>query len=235
MVDDLLADLLGHVRDVIVVLFSNPIQEIEGVVLAQVPVELGRRAQADKDSENRDDDLALRFVAWLIALRETRKHAAFVLCLLRIVVRLRAVLGVYAAEIVVDGNLSQLDQAGDALPVQNGAMELDELGTVLDDLDNLLDLLEAASILVLNVRDEELEEVLAHLVVDDGLARNLLLLDGQIVQNAQTEAQREPDAADLVELVVLVLEEEGSAMTRLSWKQRWLWWKATGVGARARW
>ena len=37
MVDDLLADLLGHVRDVIVVLLSNPIQEIEGVVLAQVP------------------------------------------------------------------------------------------------------------------------------------------------------------------------------------------------------
>ena len=54
-------------------------------------------------------------------------------------------------------------------------MELLELNTVLDDLDDLLDLLEASLVLVLDVGLEELEQVRAHLVVSNGLAGYLLL------------------------------------------------------------
>ena len=48
-------------------------------------------------------------------------------------------------------------------------MKLDELRAVQDDLHDLLDLFQATLISVLYIREEELEEVLAHLVVDDGL------------------------------------------------------------------
>lgn len=93
-------------------------------------------------------------------------------------------------------------------------MQLDELSTILNDLDDLLDLLEAAAVLLgaKSIWMEELEEVLAHLVVDDGLARDLLLLDGELVQNSETQAEREPDAIDLVELVALLLKEESGTM-----------------------
>jgi hypothetical protein len=95
-------------------------------------------------------------------------------------------------------------------------MQLNELRTILNDLDDLLDLLEAASVLLSaeGIGMEELEEVLAHLVVNDGLAGDLLLLDGELVQDAETEAEREADAVDLVELVALLLEEEAGTPIR---------------------
>jgi hypothetical protein len=55
-------------------------------------------------------------------------------------------------------------------------VQLLELNTVKDDFDDLLDLLQTTLILPLDVWDEELEEVRAHLVVSDGLASDLLLL-----------------------------------------------------------
>lgn len=95
-------------------------------------------------------------------------------------------------------------------------MQLNELRAILNDLDDLLDLLEATSILLgaEGIGMEELEEVLAHLVVYDGLAGDLLLLDGELVQDAETEAERETDAVDLVELVALLLEEEAGTHIR---------------------
>lgn len=66
MVDDLLADILGDIRDELVILLANPVEQVEGVVLAEMPVEGWRRAQTDEDAEDRDDDLALRLVSLLI-------------------------------------------------------------------------------------------------------------------------------------------------------------------------
>jgi len=58
-------------------------------------------------------------------------------------------------------------------------MQLDELSAILNDLHHLFDLLEATTVLLgtKGIWMEELEQVLAHLVVDDGLACYLLLLD----------------------------------------------------------
>jgi len=80
------------------------------------------------------------------------------------------------SKIVVDGNFSELDQGRNTLPVEDGAMKLDELCAVKDDLHDLLDLFQATLVSVLHVGEEELEEVLAHLVVDDGLACYFLFL-----------------------------------------------------------
>lgn len=44
------------------------------------------------------------------------------------------------SKIVVDGNFSELDQGRNALPVEDGAVKLDELRAVKDDFDDLLDL-----------------------------------------------------------------------------------------------
>lgn len=60
-------------------------------------------------------------------------------------------------------------------------MQLNEFSTVLDQFDHLLDLFEATAIAIFNIRDEELEEVLAHFVVDDGLARHFFLLNRELV------------------------------------------------------
>ena len=92
-------------------------------------------------------------------------------------------------KIVSNGNLCQLDQGRNTLPVEDGAMKLDELRAVQDDLDDLLDLFQATLISVLYIREEELEQVLAHLVVDDGLARNFLHLHGELVQYSQAQAK----------------------------------------------
>ena len=92
-------------------------------------------------------------------------------------------------EIGVDGGLGKFYQAGDALAVQNGAMKLDELCTVVNYLDDLLDLLQAAAVAVFDVRNEELEQVLTHFIVDNCLTGDLLLLDREFVQNSKTQAQ----------------------------------------------
>lgn len=171
------------------------------------------RAQTYEDPEDRDDDLALCLVSLLVIhLLQIGQHAALVLGASFVV--LRRVLHIDVGEVVLDGNLGQLDQVGDALSIQDRSVQLDELGTVLNDLDHLLDLLEAAAVLLgaESIRVEELEEVLAHLVVDDGLARYLLLLDGELVQNSETEAEREPDAVDLVEFVAFLFKEESGTM-----------------------
>ena len=55
-------------------------------------------------------------------------------------------------------------------------MQLYELCAVLDNLDHLLDLLEAASVPIFYVWEEKQEEILAHFVVDDGLACYFLFL-----------------------------------------------------------
>jgi len=56
-------------------------------------------------------------------------------------------------------------------------VELDELSTVLNDLDYLLDLLDAALVCMLDVREEELEEILAHFVINNSFTGDLLLLN----------------------------------------------------------
>jgi hypothetical protein len=86
-------------------------------------------------------------------------------------------------------------------------MQLDELSAVLDQLENLLDLFESTPIAMLDVRNEELEQVLAHFVFNDGLAGHFLLLDREPIEDSQTEAEREPEAADLVEFIVLLFKE----------------------------
>jgi len=68
-------------------------------------------------------------------------------------------------------------------------VQLYELCAVLDNLDHLLDLLEAASVPIFYVWEEKQEEILAHFVVDDGLACDLLLLHRQLVEDPQTETQ----------------------------------------------
>lgn len=192
------------------------------------------RAQTYEDPEDWDDDLALCLVSLLVIhLLQIGQHAALVLGASFVV--LRRVLHIDVGEVVLDGNLGQLDQVGDALSIQDRSVQLDELGTVLNDLDHLLDLLEAAAVLLgaESIRVEELEEVLAHLVVDDGLARYLLLLDGELVQNSETEAEREPDAVDLVEFVAFFFKEEcrtmvGRSVLRITFErslltqQRWV-------------
>ena len=60
-------------------------------------------------------------------------------------------------------------------------MQLDEFGTVFDQFDHLLDLCEATAIAIFNIRNEELEEVLAHFVVNDGLTRHLFLLNRELI------------------------------------------------------
>lgn len=65
MIDDLLAHLLGDIRDVVIIFVSiipDSVQEVDGIVLAQVPMELRRGAQTDEDLQNWDDDLPLRLV-----------------------------------------------------------------------------------------------------------------------------------------------------------------------------
>ena len=59
---DFFAHLLGHVLDIVVVL-ANTIEQIESIVLAQVPMELWSRAKADEDLENRHDYLPLSLVS----------------------------------------------------------------------------------------------------------------------------------------------------------------------------
>ena len=93
------------------------------------------------------------------------------------------------SKIVVDGNFSELDQGRNTLPVEDSAMKLDELRAVQDDLHDLLYLFQATLVSVLYVGEEELEEVLAHLVVNDGLACYFLLLHGQLVQNSEAQAK----------------------------------------------
>jgi len=117
------------------------------------------------------------------------------------------VLLVDVREVIVDSLLCQLDEARNALSFQDCPMELDELRAVLDQLYHLLDLLEAAPVPMLHVWNEELEQVLAHLVLDNGLAGHLLLLHREPVKNPEAQTERKSKAADLVELVALFFEE----------------------------
>lgn len=60
---DFFAHLLGNVLDIVVVL-ANTIEQIESIILAQVPMELWSRTKADEDLENRHDYLPLSLVFW---------------------------------------------------------------------------------------------------------------------------------------------------------------------------
>jgi hypothetical protein len=59
---DFFAHLLGNVLDIVVVL-ANTIEQIESIILAQVPMELWSRTKADEDLENRHDYLPLSLVS----------------------------------------------------------------------------------------------------------------------------------------------------------------------------
>ena len=63
VVDDLLAHFFGNIGDVIVVLFSDPVEEVEGVVLAQMPMKLRSRAEADEDLQDGDNDFSLGLIS----------------------------------------------------------------------------------------------------------------------------------------------------------------------------
>lgn len=202
VVDDFLAYFFGNVGNVIVVLLPDPVEEVEGVVLAQMPVELRSRAKADEDLEDRDDYFSLSLIFCRISqLANICQNASLAWpwsgassFLLESVGIGALVFVVDVSEVVCNGDFGQLDQGRDALPVEDGAMELDELRAVQDDLHDLLDLLQATLVLVLYVREEELEKVLAHFVVDDGLARYFLLLHRELVQYSQAQAQGQPDS-----------------------------------------
>jgi len=177
VIDDFFADLFGHIRNVVVVLLTNTNQQIQSIVLAQVPVELRSRAQTDEDPQNWNYQLALCPVAGrVVHLLRIREDSAL-LCIRILVVQLVLVFEVDVREVGVDGRLGKFYQTGDALAVQNGAMKLDEFCTVVNYLDDLLDLLQAAAVAVFDVWNEELEQILTHFVVDNCLAGNLLLLD----------------------------------------------------------
>lgn len=120
------------------------------------------------------------------------------------------VLVIELSEVIVDSFLSQSDETRNALSVEDGTMQLDEIGAILNNLDYLSDLFQAAFVAVLHIWYKEVEQILAHFVVDDCLARDLLLRDSEFVEDSQTEAERESDATDLVQFVVFSLKEEGS-------------------------
>jgi len=48
VVDHLLAHFLRDVADELVLVLSDSVQQVKGIVLTQVPMELGGRAQADE-------------------------------------------------------------------------------------------------------------------------------------------------------------------------------------------
>ena len=127
MVDDLLAHLLGDVRDVVIVFVSivpDPIQEIDCIVFAQVPMELRRGAQADEDFQDRDDDLSLRFIFLGVAHLFLRVAQGFRVAA---VLHFLLVLVIKFSKIVIDSFLSQSDEAGDTLSIEDGTVQLDEV------------------------------------------------------------------------------------------------------------
>lgn len=63
VVDDFLAHFFGDVGDVIIVLLSDPVEEVEGVVLAQMPMKLRSRAKAYEDLQDRDYDFSLSLIS----------------------------------------------------------------------------------------------------------------------------------------------------------------------------
>lgn len=192
MIEEVLREVLRHLRNHRVILLPDPVEEVLRIELAQVPVELICLRQTEEDAQNGNDDLALRLVGRL-DLVAARLHVAWHNTEGPALsgasdVGWRAVLGVDVREVVPDGGLSEAYQARDALALKDSAMQLLELYAVLDDLDDLLDLLQARVVLMFNVGHKELEEVRAHLVVSDGLAGYLFLLNGQDVEDAQGEA-----------------------------------------------
>lgn len=69
-------------------------------------------------------------------------------------------------------------------------MQLDKVGAILNDLDNLSDLFQTAFVAILDIWDKEVKQILAHFVVDDCLASDLFLGDGELVEDSQTETER---------------------------------------------
>lgn len=119
MVNDLLAHLLGYIRNIVIVLLSDPIQQVQRVILAEMPMKLWRRAQAYEYTQNRNDQLPLGDITRLIThFLEVRKDTAF--CT-KVVAR-HVQLVVDVREIVIDGLFSKLDEARDAFSVQDGTM-----------------------------------------------------------------------------------------------------------------
>jgi hypothetical protein len=172
-----------------------------------MPVELRRRAQTYEYAQYWNYKLSLSLIAWLVSHfleigQDTALGAIVVARHVSIVVDLR--------KVGSDDLLRQLDEVGDALSVQDGAMELNELSAVLDHLDDLFDLFEATAIIVFHEGDEKLEQILRHFVFNDGLASYFLLLYGQLVQDSQTQAKRQPYATDFVQLISFIFEEKGA-------------------------
>lgn len=68
-------------------------------------------------------------------------------------------------------------------------MQLDKVGAILDDLNNLSDLFQTAFVAILHIWYKEVEQILAHFVVDDCLASDLFLGDCEFVEDSQTETK----------------------------------------------
>ena len=62
MVQEVLAEVLGDLRNDLIILFSDLIQQALGVELSQVPVELIGLRETDENSENGNDELPLSLV-----------------------------------------------------------------------------------------------------------------------------------------------------------------------------
>lgn len=77
VVDDFLAHLFGDVRDVIIVLLSDPVEQVQGVVLAQMPMELRSGAKAYEDLQDWDYDFSLSLITSRVAqLANIRQNAS---------------------------------------------------------------------------------------------------------------------------------------------------------------
>jgi hypothetical protein len=63
-------------------------------------------------------------------------------------------------------------------------VKLDELSTIQNDLYHLFNLFQPTFVSVFYVGEKELEKILTHFVIDDGLASYFLLLHREFVKNS---------------------------------------------------